>query len=134
MLSLSKRPGVGKTVVIIFAEYDMVKYADAEDFGGFNQAVRAVAVFPRGSGVSAWVDIGEPAEYFDFEVFSFQAPISGSAAHNEPANANIVRKSITLRMGGILLGDTDSKLLNPGAIACRRSSGLQWLYPRAEGI
>ena len=42
---LGKQSGVGKTVIISFAEDNVVENADAEDFRCFNQAVRAVAVF-----------------------------------------------------------------------------------------
>ena len=43
---LGEQSGVGEAVVIIFAEDDVVKYTDAEDFRGFDQAVRAVTIFP----------------------------------------------------------------------------------------
>jgi hypothetical protein len=49
---LGEQTGVGETVVVIFAEYDVVKNADAEDLRGFDQTVCAVAIFPRGSGLS----------------------------------------------------------------------------------
>jgi len=49
---LGEKSGVGKAVIIILAEDDVVENADAEDLRGFNQAVGAVAVFPRGSRIS----------------------------------------------------------------------------------
>jgi hypothetical protein len=49
---LGKQSGVGKTVIVAFAKYDMVQNADAEDFRSFYQAACAVSVFPRGSGIS----------------------------------------------------------------------------------
>lgn len=56
---LGEQTGVSEAVVVVFAEYDVVKNADAEDLGGFDQAVRAVAVFPRGSRISGGVVVQE---------------------------------------------------------------------------
>ena len=49
---LGKQSGVGKAVLISFAEDDVVKHADAEDLRGFDQAVGAVAIFARRSRIS----------------------------------------------------------------------------------
>ncbi len=47
---LGKQSGVGEAEIVVFADYDVVKNADADDFQGFNQAVCAAAVFWEGAG------------------------------------------------------------------------------------
>jgi hypothetical protein len=56
---LGEQSGVGEAEVVGFADYDVVKNADAEDFGRFDQPACAFAVFTRGSGISRGVVMNE---------------------------------------------------------------------------
>jgi hypothetical protein len=48
----AKQSGVGKAEIVVLTESDVVKNADSEDLRSFDQAVCAVAVFPRERRVS----------------------------------------------------------------------------------
>ena len=56
---LREQSGVGEAVVVRFAENDVVENADAEDLRGFDQAVCAVAIFPRGNWISGGMVMNE---------------------------------------------------------------------------
>ncbi len=83
---LSEQSGVGEAIVIGRAEDDVVEYPDAEDLRGFDQAVRAVTVFPRGSRIARRVIVQEydgsrVLQNSGFEDFPWVHDRGGKASH-----------------------------------------------------